>query len=255
MKRKRFIFIGYLWMFLLFFVSCKKDNGTTGGGPVLTSNQNTLSATGDISGTFSGILLAESFSGSSVLPSTSATAAFFSTPQPFQISKGISSVPNETVTSVYVNSVMLKFQSTNSDYGDTTNALVFPPAKWVVNGNSVIPTFTYSATSPIPFINQNALPVSINRTQNLSLSMNGFSGYDQVEVQLTDSIGKSITIFQPGSVSSITFVKDSLAKLSVTRTGCSISYTLLKYNPQTISNKNLLFVSVNFFTKVGLQIQ
>ncbi len=232
--------------------SCKKDNAINSGGGATTTY--TLAANGDINGTYNGVLL-EEYS-SPPYTSSSAEAFFYNSPTAFHwsaVTFGHLSPATGTVTSVYVNNVMLSFTSLDLDYR-STNTLTFPPGNWVVNGGSVIPSFSYTCNTPSPsYPTTNNLPTIINRSQSLSISMSGILGYDQVEVDIDDNAGHTMCMYAPNSTSSVIFPSDSLSKLVAGIGGMTV--TLIKYNPQTLGSKNFLFLTTNGFSKSGVTLQ
>lgn len=232
--------------------SCKKDNAIRSGA----STTYTLSANGDINGTFNGVLLEEYSMPPSI--SSSAEAIFYNSPTVFHWS-AITFVhvvpPTGTVTAVYVNNVKFRFTSVGGlDYKDSTNTLTFPPANWVVNGGSIIPSYSYACNTAIPSYNNTSnLPTTINRSQNLSITTSGFSGYDQIEIDIADNTGHTICMYAPNSAPSVNFPSDSLSKLLAGVGGIAI--TLVKYNPQLLSSKNFLFLTTSEYDKPGVTLQ
>ena len=248
--KKIFFTLSILFILItLTTIGCKKDNTPSGGGSFSVNNPNsyTLSATGDISGTYSGFLLTSYESDPSYSVST-AQGGFYNTPVPLQVSIGSNISMIGTVSSVYINNVLCKKSAYDNSYFDTTNALVFPPAKWLVNGNATIPSFTYTCNTAKPVYNPINLPATIDRTKDLVISMSGSSGYDQIEMSISDNIYGSISVFAAANATSITFVKDSLAKLSSTTTG-DLNVVLIKYDPQLLGGKNFLFGTIYTYDK------
>ncbi|HKC68157.1 MAG TPA: hypothetical protein VKG26_08000 [Bacteroidia bacterium] len=256
--KKTFYTIATALLVIIGGTACKKETATAGGGPSTGSNipttvGYTLSANGDISGTYNGYFLEALFS-----PYTTAGCVFFSTPQPLKVSTNSSPVTNCSVTSVYCNGTKLQFDPTGISYNDTTNALIFPPATWSVTGNSLMPSFTYTYTGALPvFTNTAALPATINRSQDLVISLAGVTGYDQASLSVNDYAGHSVSAFVSNTASSITIVKDSLAKLTPT-TNQNYGYIdieLIKYNPQAIGGKTFLFIKLFDYEKTNITLQ
>jgi hypothetical protein len=236
-------------------LACKKPKPVPDCcGPIISPTY-TLAANGDISGTYNGVLI-EEYS-SPPYTSSSAEAIFYNSPTAFRFSTvtlGHLTPATGTVTSVYVNSVKFRFTSLDLDYHDSTNTLTFPQANWVINGGSVIPSFSYTCgTSSPTYPSINNLPSTINRSQSLNISMSGVSGYDQVEIDIDDNAGHTMCMYAPNSASSVTFPADSLSKLVAGVGGMSV--TLVKYNPQVLGSKNFLFLTTNGYSKSGVTLQ
>lgn len=275
MKKKLFTIAILAVSASLVIMSCSKTSNTTSGGAYAplynpntspqttggstggsTSGSLTFSSTGDPNGTFYGLL----YSITAVLPGTpsyiGATADFYYTPMPFHLS--LSNAPSSTnsVTAVYLNGTKFKYFP-SQNYTDTTGILTFPPANWVVNGNSSIPSFTYNCTTPVPvYTGGTSLPTTIIRTQNLTIPTSGASGYDQIEIQVSDGTSaRAVSLFSTAGSSSLVIPSDSLARLSATLVNGSISITLIKYNQQATGGKNFLFATVYNYMKNNIAIQ
>jgi hypothetical protein len=233
--------------------SCKKESAAPNGG--VSSTSGNTNSTGDPSGTYSGFFISE-LDASTVSTNTLVTqCGFYSAPLPFQYSLGNVSIPTATVSSVYCNGIKFKLDQPNVTYGDTTGKLSLPPALWMVNGTSSVPGFTYTCNTPFATYTGTSLPATINRTQNLVISLSSASGYDQAQVEVygSSTLGYQ-SRFVSSSAGSITFSKDSLATIQPTTSG-NITITLMKYNPQVLGGKNYLFATMWSYTKSNVAIQ
>ena len=241
MKKTIFTLSLSILVFTLIISSCKKSNTTTSGGPSNTSGT-TTAANGNPSGTYNGFLFAV-YAVSGTLTANSVLAAFVNTPIAFNPSTKM--VATTTVNAVYINGNLIPYDSTNHDYSTLTfSSFGFPPANWVVNGVGTIPSFTYSNANSMPvFTGVSSFPNTISKAQNLVIPITGASGYDQIQVKVQDSLNNSTSVYAAAGVTSVTVLKDSLTKL-VNGHSTSISIDVIKYNPQTISGKNLLFALI-----------
>jgi hypothetical protein len=87
--------------------------------------------------------------------------------------------------------------------------------------------------------NAYSLPQTIIRNQNLLVPITNLSGADQIIFVISDGSGKSTSVSKGVPVSSITFLKDSLSKLSAG--GGHLEVYATKYNSKTIGSQNFLF--------------
>jgi len=223
----------------LTIVSCKKSSTSPG-----TTSNNTNNSNGFPSGTYSGLLVgAEGPTGSGVIGS--GIALFFPSPVTMN-GNTMSAVNTATVSAVSMNgNAFAPFFGIF--YLSTTASLTFPPAAWTVTGSGSIPSFTYTNTNPLPtYTGISKMPSTIIRANNLTLSITGVSNSDQIEVEISDSTGKQQQQYISSNASSITFVSDSLEKLSACHSA-SINVTCVKYNPQTLSGKGFLFATEQVF--------
>ncbi len=269
MKKTIFTSIILIGTITLISLSCKKTDkvtsgssstgsatttaGTTTGGTTTggTTTGGTTTGNGSPTGTFNGILLALSFTSGTVTVNTG-FAEFFNTA--IAINLGTPLVATASVTSVFMNGTQFPYNSSGMSYFDSTSALTFPPATWNVTGAGIIPSFTYTNNDAIPtFTGTSSLPVTIDKTQNLVIPINGLSGCDQIRVSLNDTVGKSTFVLISGSATSATIVKDSLTKLTPCSSG-SYSLDFIKYNPQTIGTKKILFSTYSVANKAGIFI-
>ena len=247
MKKKVFT-ITILFLAALFIIfSCKKDSSinTTGS----TTSSFTISPVGDPSGIYSGIFTEANHGGIE-------DVNFYITPVPLHYSTSARPTPTGTVPALYLNNVKLKYEPSYLNYRDTTFAAAQISNVWMLNGNSIFPSFTYTYTTPWPTYNNGAnLPMIINRAQNLIIPTSGASGYDQILMNITDSVGYT-TSYQgvSASATSVTFVKDTLVKLTPTHEGSMVVF-LIKYHPQILAGKNYLFTSIISYNKMGIVIQ
>jgi hypothetical protein len=231
---------------LLLFFSCKKD-GTTTSGSIQSNTTTTLSYTLDAqgrpSGTYSGLFYADSIYYGPQNFGTNEFCYFYNTPQPYAV------LGYENYTSTLVNSVIVnncKFGILNSSYLDTSHTRISLPCKWEVNGNSVIPSFTYTNPTPPPmYSGLGQLPDTANQQQNLILHVNGASGYDMLSISLYDTTTyhNYINYSVSNTVSSIIIPADSLTRFTSV-TGVAMFVILTKFNAQSIGGKNFLFATV-----------
>jgi hypothetical protein len=233
---------------LIMLLSCKKSSSTTTQTTTTTqSNAPTvlsymLDAQGNPSGMYSGVFNMDSsyiFSSSPIMYSnfSGVTCYFFTAPQLYQ---NFRYAYEAKVNSVIVNGN--KFGHTTV-YQDTAGILISPPYKWVINGNNSIPSFTYTSTTPKPIYSGFwQIPNVISLQQNLTLPLNGASGYDMFIVQISDTATytKLIQYSVSNTSAAVIIPKDSLAKYS-SGTRVAISTTLVKFNPQSVGSKNFLF--------------
>jgi hypothetical protein len=239
MKKTIFTLSLSIFVFALIISSCKKSDPTPSGSSSTTGN--TATNTGNPSGTYNGFLYA-AYAVSGTTSINSCVAAFVNTPVAFNPSTPF--VATATINAVYVNGTQLLY-NTNNDYSYTTlSSLGFPPASWIVNGAGTIPSFTYSNTNSMPiFSGLSSFPNTISKAQNLVIPITGASGYDQIEITVQDSLNNSTTVYVASGTTSVTFLKSSLINL----TNCnvaSIQINLLKYNPQSINGKKILFALI-----------
>ena len=248
MKKTIFTLSLSVLVFALVISSCKKNDSSTGA---LITPPNTTAGSGNPSGTYNGLLIALSAPSSGTIISTG-IAEFYNTPITFIL--GNSAPATATVNSVYMDTTRFSFN--NPDYIDMTGTLHFPPAIWKVNGLGVIPSFTYTNYDALPvFTGTSPLPSSISKAQNLIIPLSGISGADQVAVEIDDSLSNSTTVYTSANSTSVTILKDSLAKLAPSYLNHgSITVTLVKYNPQTISGKSFLFGTAKQYSKSGVSI-
>lgn len=243
--KKNFLYV--LCVFIAFFItSCKKKDNTTGGASPITGP-----STGDPTGTYNGFLVTLYLPTSTYTIST-AVANFFTSSQ--NISVNTQNQGNTTVNSVFMNGVKFQLDPTGPTYGDTTNTLVFPNATWYINGSGTIPSFTYTNSDPLPVYSGSGISSLVDRSQNLTVPITGASGYDQILISIEDG-GLGSRISTSSSAASVTFVKDSLAKLSACAGTAQIFVALIKYNAHSASGKNFLFGTVYYYTKQGVTIQ
>jgi len=97
------------------------------------------------------------------------------------------------------------------------------------------------------------LPSTIIRSQNLAFPTTGASGYDQIQVQVSDG-SKVISISQPASATSIVFPSDSLINLSTIGSGY-ITVNLIKYNQQSSGGQSFLFGTIYSYYKGSVSFQ
>ncbi len=234
MKKKLFTVAILAVSASLIIMSCSKTSNTTSGGVYApttnpkgantggsTGNNLTFSSTGDPSGTYSGFLftVSESVPGYSV---ATCQAGFFISPQAIHPSVGNIGVSTGTVSSIHFNGVHIPYSTANQNYSDSTNMLVFPPAVWSISGNTTFPSFTYTNTTPTPILTSSTLPSTIIRSQNFVVPANAISGCDQVQMQVADGLGKTITMYFSTSSGSVALPIDSLTKLSATASSGTI---------------------------------
>jgi hypothetical protein len=245
---KKNFFSEALLFFIGFFIisSCKKDSSNTSTG---TASSFTISSAGDPSGTYSGIFTEADHGGVE-------DVSFYITPVALHYSTSARPTATGTVPALYLNNVKLKQEPVYLSYSDTTFAAAQTSNVWMLNGNSIFPSFTYTYATPWPTYNNGAnLPAVINRAQNLTIPTSGASGYDQILINIADSI-EYTTSYQcvSASATSVIFVKDTLAKLTPTHEG-SMNVYLIKYHPQTLAGKNYLFTATVNCYKSNIVIQ
>ncbi len=154
------IFLAAVLFFTIWFInsSCKKTPDTP---PIVspTVNHNVTSA-GDPIGTFSGLFV------EALLTNGGIQATFYSTPTSLHLSTSIvAPKPTGTVTSVYCNNTQLVVDTAGPYYSSSFPAIAFPPALWVVNGNTNFPSFTYTCTTDLPSITALICPPQLTETK------------------------------------------------------------------------------------------
>jgi hypothetical protein len=252
MKNKLSLLTFCLWAILILGACSKNNNTPSGGGG--GGNNNTSSITPSTATSYYGILsvlAVQSYYYGTLFPATNLSSAYFSnTPTPY----------NNTSTFVKVNSVSLNgkvFKFGSYYYQDSTNSEVYPPGTWVVNGLANIPSFTYTATNPIPtYTNYLTLPDTVYKTQSITIPITGISGSDQTTIIISDGTnGTGHVVAQtllPGA-NSVTFQAATLSGLTVssptTTTTAFINVGLQKNNVQSVNGLPMNFVSQYQFDK------
>lgn len=230
---------------LIVFFSCKKESSTTPAAstaPQSTTLSYTLDAHGNPSGTYNGLFYVDSTYYGPQNFVTNVYCYFYSTPQLYAV-LGHGNYTNILVNSVIVNK--FKLGTILNSYQDTSHTQIWSPCKWEVNGNSVIPSFTYTNPTPTPiYSGLGQLPDTANQQQNLILHLNGANGYDMLSIYIYDTAtySKYINYSVSNTASSITIPADSLTRFS-SGTGVAMFVVLTKFNAQIIGGKNFLFAT------------
>ena len=252
--------ISLLIITIITITACKKNDTTsqvnsTVQNPTNTTASYTLDAQGYPSGTYNGCL---TYAADSLTNGTSLSmiSCSFSNPA-LPLINIFNSGGNASVNSVTANGINIS-KTMNGNLAlynlDTTNAVVFPPCKWQINGNSSIPTFSYTSNTPLPSINAvvSQLPSTISRQQDFSVSINSASNYDAVFMEITN-FSSTAQISVPYTNSTIVIPKDSLTKLNP-GTNYRIAMAFIKYNVQTINGKNFIFCAERIFNKLNVVV-
>ncbi len=225
---------------LLNFSSCKKTT-TTPNNTNSTNNTNTgYYAILSISGL-------QSMQNGVVFPATNFCKAYFSTtPVPIYNTSTFAKV-----TSVSLNNTRFKFNA--YDYEDSTYQISYPTGVWVVNGLGNIPSFIDTINTPLPtYTGYNSLPDTLHRAQSLILPITNVSGYDEVQVTISDGSNATGHIYgevlAPGA-SSVTFPQGTLSQLNTGNNNAFINIHLIKNNPKTIAGKSINFTTEYQFDK------
>jgi len=222
---------------VLTIISCKKTT---------TTSPTTVNSNGFPSGTFSGFLFGTPANG---------RATFYNPPIAFNSSTNLS-IGTAAVSAVAMNNSKFGSSSGGTSFvsPSTTTSFSYPPASWDIIGSVSIPSFSYANNDPFPsYTGITQMPGTISRAQNLTLSITGVSNSDQLNVQIVDANSNIQQQFVSSSVSSVTFISDSLKKLSA-GSNALIILTFTKYNPQTINGDVFLFATTQFFYTNSLTI-
>ena len=222
-------------LFLLLFTSCKKSSNT--GSTSNTNSSNSTSAYGYLKV----IRSFYSYNGNLIPEANTGIAYFFSNPP--QISSQIQ------VGGVWVGSTKFRFQSLPKVYNDSTLLLQIIPTTWQIIGANSIPSFTYTNNDSLPgYSGHLLLPDSIDKTQPLTLNINGVSGANSIEVIITDGSSSSAPhqttqfVFSVTANNMITIPASSISGMNSIANG-QLQINILKENMQSISGKTFNFIS------------
>jgi len=239
---KKVILIAFSLVGLLSFTSCKK----TTPAPNNTNSTNNTTNTGNYYAILS-ISGLQSMQNGVVFPITNFCKAYFSS-TPVSI--------YNTATFVKVNSVSLNntgFKFNAYGYEDSTYQIAYPSGIWVVNGQGNIPSFTDTINTPLPtYAGYNSLPDTLHKTQALTLPITNVSGYDQVQITISDGSNATGHIYGEvlaANASSVTFPQGTLSQLNTGVNNAFINIHLIKNNPKTISGKSINFTTEYQFDK------
>jgi hypothetical protein len=230
--------------------ACSKNNTTTSGGG---NTNNTNSITPSNATSYYGILsvtAVQSYQNGYLWPASNIYTAYFSnTPTAY-----LSPSTFVKVDSVGLNGRIFKFS--NYSYQDSTYGNTYPQGVWRIKGLNGIPSFTYTATTPIPtYAGYGSLPDTIHISQNAVVPITGVSGSDQTTVIVSDGAngaGHLVAQTLATGGNSVTFLSGTLSGLTVT-TGTTatgfINVHAVKNNVQSVNGKPINFTTEYQMTK------
>ena len=232
--KKRFIHISFLFAVLFaLFSSCKKKE-TAPETPTTTSTTTTEP-------THHGMIYSNQIvmlTSGTLTPFNGLSGGLFSTTN--MIGDGIISGTSADAGAVSLNSTTFKKSTVGSIYyTDSTNTDFSPTYNWQVAGGSGIPAinYTYSVTLPA-FTGYASLSNTINLGQSNTISLNGITGADEIQVSISASTNTSYLKTVDGSATSVTFNASDLNTLSTSTLGY-LYVTCSKVSYQTFSGKTI----------------
>lgn len=156
----------------------------------------------------------------------------------------------------------------NTQYGgfytDTTGTLpITNDSLWNVTGANGIPSFTYTATNPMPtYDGDSLLPNSITRSSNLVLSIYGISNATNITLQISDgtnTVTQEIPVntcnitSRCTSTTTVTVPASTLSALQASTSG-ALTITIGNINQQYFSFRRVAFTNVLSYRKINLSI-
>ncbi|HXU27046.1 MAG TPA: hypothetical protein VN698_07430 [Bacteroidia bacterium] len=250
MKNKLNLFT-FCALSILLAGACSKNNTTTSGGG--GNNNTTTGITPSSATSYYGILTVtsvQSFQPGGVLyPATKFFTAYFSNTATAYLSPSTF----VKVDSVGLNGRMFKFS--NYSYQDSTMGNSYPSGVWTVKGLNGIPSFTYTASTPIPtYAGYGSLPDTIYKSQTAVVPITGVGGSDQTTIILSDGnngAGHLVAQTLTASGNSVTFAASTLGGMNVSAnaTTAFMNVHCVKNNVESVNGKPINFTTEYQLTK------